>query len=114
MAKRKQVANHADRKMEAAFGWLPMSEITGPIRPTKRYASKDLEKVSSGAPLCDTPIQFKQLLLADKILRASGFYDANIELRAWLEEPENKQWAIAANPDAITSDGHLSASACFL
>lgn len=106
MAKRKKAANHADRKAEAAFGWLPMSEITGPIRPNNRFVPK-------GAPFCDTITHFKLLLLADRILRSDGFYDEMYELRAWLEEPLNHDWAIAANPDAITSDGHLSASACF-
>jgi hypothetical protein len=84
-------------------GWFfPSIEYNNPIRPSHQYGSQ-----------CHTKMQRILHLSADRLLREDGFFAEAYELRAWLAEPENKSWFEAANPDAITADGHLAASHAF-
>lgn len=50
---------------------------------------------------------------ANRLLRKSGFYKAAAKRKAWMRNPVNRAWAQAANPAAISADGHLSGSKAF-
>lgn len=96
--------------------FFPSIEIAAPTRPTNRYAAVmnvHTGEITRKFEFCDNRKQMTLIIVADKLLQECGFFDEQIELRAWLDEPENKAWFEAANPAAITPDGHLAASHAF-
>ena len=113
-AKRKAAIQAAH---ETGHQWLPSTELTGPIRPNRRFGSHETPEIN----FCDCRWQVKLIAKADTLLRKAGFFDAKYELEKWLDSPimdgfamTNRDWALSANPDAITSDGHLAAAASFV
>lgn len=110
-AKRKHVVEAAH---EEGHRWLPSKDLTGPIRPNRRFGSHETPEIN----FCDTRWQVKLVAKADTILRKAGFFDAKYELEKWLDSPiadgfamTNREWVLSANPHSITGDGHLAASA---
>lgn len=115
MTKRNKAASKLGRKIKQVFDWMPSEELLPPTKPSNRYVLVDVKGGGQTTlyEFCDTLLQYKLHLLADKILKDDGFYESTREMLAWRREPENKAWVEAANPHAITADGHLSASAAF-
>lgn len=113
MAKRTKPTSKTAKKIRQVFKWVPSDELLPPTKPSKRYAVVDVKGGGTTRmyEFCDTVGQYKLHLIADKILIAAGFYDRQQEMRQWCRE--HQDWILAANPNAITSDGHLSASAAF-
>ncbi len=99
---RKQVLEAVAAECRANGWFFPSIDLNNPLRPSDRYG-----------PHCHTKVHRILHLSADRLLRQDGFFNDTYELRAWLGEPENRAWFEAANPDAITADGHLAASHAF-
>ena len=111
MAKRKKATEKLTKYTQ--FKWRPSEDLLPPRKPSKRYSHLEVKGgvITTAYEFCDTHRQYKLHLIADKLLRNDGFFEERDKMRDWVQE--NYDWVIAANPHAITTDGHLSASAAF-
>lgn len=113
---RKQILEAVAAECAEKGLFFPSLELKAPTRPTSRYCAVlnvKTGEITHKFEFCDTRQQMKLVLVADKLLSEIGFFDEAKAKSEWLECEYNRSWFEAANPNSITSDGHLAASAAF-